>query len=97
MNLTNIGILILLVISVVVATITHCLYRRFIITCFLSTLIATLFFQVAVFLYLGQLDPFFPIGFAVCGIPISDAVCGSISFVIALVIGAVVRRFRNRP
>ena len=88
MNLTNIGILILLVISVVVATITHCLYRRFIITCFLSTLIATLFFQVAVFLYLGHLDPFFPIGVAVCG---------SISFVIALVVGAVVRRFRNRP
>ena len=88
MNLTNIGILILLVISVVVATSTHCLYRRFIITCFLSTLIATLFFQVAVFLYLGHLDPFFPIGVAVCG---------SISFVIALVVGAVVRRFRNRP
>ena len=88
MSDSNIGILILLVISVVVATITHCLYRRFIITCFLSTLIATLFFQVAVFLYLGHLDPFFPIGVAVCG---------SISFVIALVVGAVVRRFRNRP
>jgi len=88
MNLTNIGILILLVISVVVATITHCLYRRFIITCFLSTLIATLFFQIAVFLYLGHLDPFFltAVTFG-----------GSISFVIALVVGAIVRRFRNRP
>ena len=97
MNLTNIGILILLGISVVVATITHCLCSRFIIACFLSALVATLFFQIAVFVRLGHLDPFFPIGVAVCGIPISDAVCGSISFVIALVVGAVVRRFRNHP
>ena len=88
MSDSNIGILILLGISVVVATITHCLYSRFIIACFLSALVASLFFQIAVFVRLGHLDPFFVTAFTLGG---------SISFVIALVVGAVVRRFRNLP
>jgi|688.fasta_scaffold976618_2 hypothetical protein len=96
MSESTIGILVLLGISFVVSAVTHCFCHRFIFACFLSTLVAMLLFQFAVFLYLGHLDPFFPIGVAVCGIPISDAVCGSVSFVIALVVGAVVRRFRNR-
>ena len=79
-------ILILLGISGVVATVTHCFYRRFIGACFLSAFVATLLFQIAAFLRLGYLDPFFLI---------AVSVGGSISFVIALVVGAVVRRFRR--
>jgi hypothetical protein len=78
-----IGILLLLGISGAVATVTHWLYRRFIIACFLSTFIATLLFQIAAFLHLGHHDPFFPI---------AVAVAGSISFLVALLVGGVVRR-----
>jgi len=82
----TLGFLILLAISGVVATVIHCFCRRFIVACFLSAFVATLLFQMAVFLRVGYLDPFFPI---------AVAVGGSISFVIALVVGAVVRRLRR--
>jgi hypothetical protein len=85
MSEINIGILILLGISGVVATVTHCFYRRFIGACFLSAFVATLLFQIAAFLRLGYLDSFFLI---------AVVVGGSISFVIALVVGAVFRKFR---
>jgi hypothetical protein len=45
-----------------------------------------LLFQFAVFLHLGHLDPFFLT---------AVTLGGSISFVIALVVGAVVRQFRQ--
>jgi hypothetical protein len=86
MSESMIGILILLGISGVAATVTHCFYHRFIGAFFLSAFVATLLFQIAAFLRLGYLDPFFLI---------AVAVGGSISFVIALVVGAVVRRFRR--
>lgn len=86
MSESTIGILILLGISAVVAAVTHCFYRRYIIACLLSAFVATLLFQIAVFLRLGYLDPFFPI---------AVVVGGSISFVIALVVGGVVRRFQR--
>jgi len=82
----TIGILIFLGISGVVAAVTHWFYRWFIIACLLSAFVATLLFQIAAFLHLGYLEPFFPI---------AVAVGGSISFVIALVVGTVVRRFRR--
>lgn len=86
MSESTIGILILLGISGVVATVTHSLCRRFIIACFLSAFVSTVLFQIAAFLHLGHLDPF---------VLIALPVGGSISFVIALVVGAVVRRFRR--
>jgi hypothetical protein len=86
MSESTIGILILLGISGLVASVSHCFCRRYIFACFLSAFVATLLFQISVFLRLGHLDPFFPIAFVVGG---------SISFVIALVVGAVVRRFRR--
>ncbi|MBJ7258012.1 MAG: hypothetical protein JHD33_00620 [Chthoniobacterales bacterium] len=79
------GILMLLCISAGVAMVTHCFYRRYIMACFLSAFVATLLFQIAVFLRLGYLDSFFLI---------AVVVGGSISFVIALVVGAVFRKFR---
>ena len=82
----TIGILILLGISVLVATVTHCLCRRYIIACFLSAVVATLLFQTVAFLRLGYLDPF---------LLIAVAVGGSLSFSIALGVGGVVRRVRN--
>jgi len=86
MSESTIGILVLLGISFVVSAVTHCFCHRFIIACFLAALVATLFFQIAVFLHLGYLDPFFLT---------AVTLGGSISFVIALVVGAVVRRFRQ--
>lgn len=86
MSESTIGILTLLGISAVVATVTHCFYRRFIIACFNSAFVSTLLFQTAAFLRLGYLDPFFPI---------VVAVGGTISFVIALLVGAAVGRFRH--
>jgi len=86
MSESTIGILILLGISGVVAAVTHCLCRRFIVACFLSAFFATVLFQIAAFLHLGHLDPL---------VLIAVPVGGSISFVIALIVGAVVRRFRR--
>jgi len=86
MSESTLGILILLGISGVVATVTHCFYCRFIPACFLSAFVATLMFLSAAFFRLGYLDPFFPI---------VVAVGGSISFAVALVVGGVVRRFRG--
>jgi hypothetical protein len=86
MSESTVGILILLGISGVAATVTHCFYCRFLPACFLSAFVATLMFQVAAFFRLGYLDTFFPIAVAVGGF---------ISFVVALVIGGVVRRFRS--
>lgn len=83
----TIGILILLGISGVVAAITHWICGRFVVACLLSAFVATVLFQIAVSLSLGHLDPFFPL---------AVAVGGGISFVTALVIGAVVRQFRRR-
>jgi hypothetical protein len=86
MSESTIGILVLLGISFVVSAVTHCFCHRFIFACFLSTLVAMLLFQFAVFLHLGHLDPFFLT---------AVTLGGSISFVIALVVGAVVRQFRQ--
>ena len=86
MSESTVGILILLGISGLVATVTHCFYRRFLPASLLSAFVATLMFQVTAFFRLGYLDPFFPI---------AVAVGGCISFVVALVVGGVVRRFRG--
>jgi len=86
MSESTIGILVLLGISFVVSAVTHCFCHRFIFACFLSALVAMLLFQFAVFLRLGHLDPFFLT---------AVTLGGSISVVIALVVGAVVRRFRQ--
>jgi hypothetical protein len=86
MSESTIGIFILLGISGLVAAVTHCICRRYIFACLLSAFVATLLFQIGVFLRLGHLDPF---------LPIAVVVGSSISFVIALVVGATVRRFRR--
>lgn len=80
------GILIFVVFCRVVATVTHYFYRRLITACFLSALVSTLLSQMVTFLRLGCLDPVFPI---------AVAVGGCIPLVIALLVDAVMHRFRH--
>ena len=82
----TIGIIILLGISVAAALVFHQLFpRRFALASLLSAAIASPLFLVVATLREGHLDPFAPIAL-VTG--------AAVAFVVALVVGAIVRSLR---
>jgi hypothetical protein len=87
MNEGTIGIILLLGISATVAAGIHLFYPRFVLACLFSAVAATVLFQAVCYLQLGYIDPFFPV---------AVAVGGSISFIVALGVGALFRLFRNK-
>jgi hypothetical protein len=87
MNEGIVGIIVLLGLSAGVAIGIHLFYPRFFLACLFSAATATVLFQAAAYFHLGHLDPFFPI---------AVAVGGSISFIVALGVGALIRLARRK-
>jgi uncharacterized membrane protein YccC len=80
---------VILGISVAAAVVTHSLSRRLFLASLLAAVAATIVFQIINYVQLGYLDPF-----VIVAVPVGLAM----SFILALGVGAVMRRLRRpRP
>ena len=82
-----IGLVIFVTISVATAVVAHWRFKNYWPATFLSTLLSVVLFQVVVYIELGYLDPFFLIAIVTSG---------AAAFVISVLVGTLIKSYRNK-